>query len=77
MSDAWITSKVKAQLVADNDIAGLAINVETEDKTVRLVGDVPTAAVHAEAVRIAEGTAGVAKVDATRLVVRDVPRTNR
>lgn len=74
MSDAWITSKIKAALVADTDIAGLSIKVETEDKTVRLVGDVPTDAVRAEAVRIAEGTTGVVKVDATRLLVHgDLP----
>lgn len=77
MSDAWITSKIKASLVADTDIAGLAINVETEDKTVRLVGDVPTDAVRAEAVRIAEGTTGVVKVDATRLLVQGELHKNR
>ena len=70
VSDAWITSKVKTQLVADDDIAGLTINVETEDKVVRLIGDVPNAAVHAEAVRIAQTTQGVARVDASRLQIR-------
>jgi len=77
VGDAWITSKIKASLVADNDIAGLAIKVETEDKTVRLVGDVPTDAARTEAVRIAEGTAGVVKVDATRLLVRGDLHKNR
>lgn len=77
MSDAWITSKIKASLVADTDIAGLSIKVETEDKTVRLVGDVPTDAVRAEAVRIAEGTKGVVKVDATRLLVQGDHHKNR
>lgn len=77
MSDAWITSKIKISLVADDDIAGLAIKVETEDKTVRLIGDVPSDAVRAEAVRIAEATAGVTKVDASRLVVRDDLRATR
>jgi osmotically-inducible protein OsmY len=77
MSDAWITSKVKTALVADADIAGLAINVETEDKAVRLIGDVPSEAVRAEAVRIAEATDGVSKVDASRLVVRADLRATR
>ena len=70
VSDAWITSKVKTQLVADDDIAGLTINVETEDNVVRLIGDVPNAAVHAEAVRIAQTTQGVARVDASQLQIR-------
>lgn len=70
INDAWITSKVKAQLVADEDIAGLQINVETKDNQVHLIGDVPNAEVRAEAVRIAQTTQGVAGVDASRLVVR-------
>jgi len=77
VSDAWITSKIKTSLVADADVAGFAINVKTEDKTVHLVGDLPTDAARAEAVRIAEGTKGVVKVDATRLLVQGEPRTKR
>lgn len=70
INDAWITSKVKTQLVADDDIAGLQIEVETKDNRVHLIGDVPSAEVRAEAVRIAQTTQGVAGVDASRLVVR-------
>jgi hyperosmotically inducible periplasmic protein len=70
MSDAWITSKVKTALVADDDIAGMAIRVETEDKAVRLAGDVPNATLRAEAIRIAEATEGVLTVDASDLNVR-------
>jgi osmotically-inducible protein OsmY len=70
INDAWITSKVKTQLVADEDIAGLDITVETKDNRVHLIGDVPNAEVRAEAVRIAQTTQGVAGVDASRLVVR-------
>ena len=70
IDDAWITSKVKAQLIADEDIAGLEINVETKDNRVHLIGDVPNAEVRAEAVRIAQTTQGVAGVDASRLIVR-------
>lgn len=70
ISDAWITSKVKTQLLADDDVTGLTINVETEDKRVRLIGDVPSAEARAEAIRIAESTEGVQSVDASRLVVR-------
>lgn len=70
IDDAWITGKVKAQLIADEDIAGLEINVETKDNRVHLIGDVPNAEVRAEAVRIAQTTQGVAGVDASRLIVR-------
>ena len=70
ISDAWITSKVKTQPLADDDVTGLTINVETEDKRVRLIGDVPSAEARAEAIRIAESTEGVQSVDASRLVVR-------
>jgi osmotically-inducible protein OsmY len=77
INDAWITSKVKAQLVADEDIAGLQINVETKDNQVHLIGDVPNAEVRAEAVRIAQTTQGVAGVDASRLNVRTNPGAPR
>lgn len=77
INDAWITSKVKAQLVADEDIAGLQINVETKDNQVHLIGDVPNAEVRAEAVRIAQTTQGVAGVDASRLNVRANPGAPR
>ncbi len=69
ITDAWITSKVKAQLLADGDVSGLEISVETTDKVVRLTGDTPSAAVRAEAIRIAESTEGVARVDASGLTV--------
>lgn len=70
MSDAWITSKVKTMLIADEDVAGLDINVDTKDKVVHLIGNVPNSRVRAEAIRIAETTEGVASVDAGRLNVR-------
>ena len=69
INDAWITSKVKAQLLADGDVSGLEISVETTDKAVRLTGDTPSAAVRAKAIRIAESTEGVSRVDASGLTV--------
>lgn len=69
VNDAWITSKVKAQLLADGTVSGLEISVETTDGTVRLTGDAPSAEARAQAVRIAETTEGVVRVDASGLTV--------
>jgi len=77
MSDTWITAKVKTSLLADDDVSGMAIEVETTNKTVHLIGNVSSTAALAEAVRIAQGTDGVTRVDATRLVVRTDLTTNR
>jgi hyperosmotically inducible periplasmic protein len=70
IDDAWITSKVKTQLLADGTTPGLDINVETKDNVVHLIGHVPTAAARAEAIRIAQTTKGVEKVIADQLLVR-------
>ena len=63
--------------LADDDVSGMAIEVETTNKTVHLIGNVSSTAALAEAVRIAEGTDGVTRVDATRLIVRTDLTTNR
>lgn len=41
-SDSWITSKVKSVFLANTNISGLDINVETVDGVVALSGVVPT-----------------------------------
>jgi len=69
IDDAWITSKVKAQLLADGTVKGTDINVNTLDNVVTLIGNVPSAAVKAEAIRIAQATRGVKGVNADKLVV--------
>lgn len=70
VDDAWITSKVKAKLLADTEVSGLAIDVDTEDNVVKLTGSVPSPKARSEAIRIATQTKGVLRVDASRLVVR-------
>ena len=72
VDDAWLTTKVKSMLLADDDIEGMEISVETKANVVHLVGDVPTAAVRNEAIRIANTTEGVLSVDASRLTVSTV-----
>lgn len=69
VDDGWITSKVKTQLLADSDVSGLAINVNTQDNVVSLEGKVPNDLARAEAIRIAQQTKGVVRVKADALVV--------
>ena len=69
IDDAWITSKVKAQLLADEHVKGTDINVNTLANVVTLIGNVPSAMVKAEAVRIAKATRGVKGVNADKLVI--------
>lgn len=69
-TDAWITGKVKAQLLADERVKGLDIDVDTKNNVVTLTGTVDTAEAKASAVEIARGTEGVTSVVADGLVVR-------
>lgn len=69
VDDAWITSKVKTQLLADDQVHGMDINVDTEDNVVTLTGTAPTLAARTKAVEIAQSTEGVRSVVATNLIV--------
>ena len=68
-SDTWITTKVKADLLATKDIPGMAIKVETVNGVVSLSGDVDSRAEADRAVAIAKGIKGVSHVN-NRLMVR-------
>jgi hyperosmotically inducible protein len=68
-SDTWITTKVKAELLATKDVSGLDIKVETVNGVVSLSGDVDTQAEVDRAVATARKVDGVTRVD-NRLVVR-------
>jgi len=70
IDDSWITAKVKSQLLADDDVKGLDIDVDTKANVVHLIGVVPTLQARSEAISIARGTKGVRSVEAGRLVVR-------
>jgi osmotically-inducible protein OsmY len=67
IDDAWITSKVKTQLLADADVKGTQITVETKANVVTLGGSAETSAARTKAIEIATATNGVAKVDASGL----------
>ena len=61
-TDAGVTTKVKAQLAADDMVKAHNVNVDTHEHVVTLSGDVETEAVRDQAVRIARGTEGVQRV---------------
>lgn len=67
LGDTWITTKVKSSLLADSDVAGLGVEVETVNGEVRLSGDVDSQAQIDRAVEIARDIEGVTNVDASRL----------
>ena len=69
VGDTWITTKVKTSLLADEDVAGLQVDVETVNGVVTLTGDVETQAQADEAERIAAGIEGVTRVDASGLKI--------
>jgi hyperosmotically inducible protein len=70
MSDTWITTKVKADLLAESDVSGLDISVETANGTVSLSGDVDNQAQIDRATAIAREIEGVKSVDAKQLKVK-------
>jgi hyperosmotically inducible protein len=69
VGDTWITTKVKSSLLADEDVAGLQIDVETLNGVVTMSGDVASQAQIDEARRIAGEIDGVTDVDTTGLRV--------
>ena len=62
ITDAWITTKVKAQFIGVDALKDSNINVDTTDHVVTLKGTVVTEAGRAKAIEIAKGTEGVTKV---------------
>lgn len=61
MSDVWITTKVKAKLIASNDVDPTRIKVVTENGAVYLMGILPPDEADA-AVKLASHTSGVQSV---------------
>lgn len=62
LSDTAVTSKIKAKLLADPEVAALHIDVDTVDGQVTLNGKVANAAQKAEAEKLARATEGVKSV---------------
>ena len=63
VDDTVITSKVKAALLADPDIAGLKISVDTAKGKVTLKGEVKSLALWRKAESLARGVDGVQAVN--------------
>ena len=62
LDDAWIHTKIVAQLIADADTPERKINVDVVNNVVTLRGTVDTAQAKADAEKIAKGTEGVKSV---------------
>ncbi|WP_296282876.1 BON domain-containing protein [Pseudoxanthomonas sp.] len=69
VTDTWITTKVKADLLATENVSGLDIKVETVDGTVMLSGAVASQAQKDKAIAVAKQIKGVKKVDASGLTL--------
>lgn len=69
VSEAALTTKIKAKMALDDSINARAIDVSTSGTTVTLTGQVESRAQHDRAVALARETTGVAKV-VDRLTVR-------
>ena len=69
VDDTWITTKVKSSLLADTDVAGTKIDVDTVNGVVYLTGTASTQAQADQAKKVAAGIQGVTKVDTSKLKV--------
>lgn len=71
ISDAAITAKVKSKLLANSEVSGLKVNVDTKDKVVTLKGEVENDAKRDLVYYITRNTDGVRSVN-NRLSLNDV-----
>jgi hyperosmotically inducible protein len=63
VSDAWITTKVKTELMAKKDVPGVGVDVDTKDGVVTLTSTDPlTQAEKDKAIAIAKSVKGVKDV---------------
>ena len=69
VNDTWITTKVKADLLATENVSGLDIKVETVNGVVTLTGAVSNQAQKDKAIAVAKQIKGVSKVDASGLTL--------
>lgn len=69
VTDTWITTKVKADLLATENVSGLDIKVETVDGVVTLSGAVASKAQKDKAIAVAKQIKGVKSVEASGLTL--------
>jgi osmotically-inducible protein OsmY len=63
VDDSWITTKVKSEMIANNDVAARNISVNTSKGVVTLTGTAATAQEANKAAEIARGIEGVKAVE--------------
>lgn len=69
VTDTWITTKVKADLLATENVSGLDIKVETVDGVVTLSGAVANQSQKDKAIAVARQIKGVKSVEADGLTL--------
>ena len=62
VDDSWITTKVKSEMVANNDVSARNISVNTTKGVVKLTGTAASLQESNSAAQIARGVAGVKAV---------------
>lgn len=72
VSDAAITAKVKSKLLANSEVSGLKVNVDTKDKVVTLKGEVENDAKRDLVYYITRNTEGVRGVNNKLSVDEDI-----
>jgi hyperosmotically inducible protein len=77
ISDATITSDVKARLLADADVSGQRIDVDTRDRVVTLSGVVTSAAQKSRAIELAGKADNVLRVEDNLLLQEATPTSAR
>lgn len=70
ISDSWITTKVKSELMADSLSKGFDVKVATEDGVVSLEGTLLNQEAIKHVSRLVAAVKGVARVDGSKLVVQ-------
>ncbi len=70
VSDTWITTKVKADLLVTEEVKGLDINVSTTNGVVTLAGMLDSQAQVDKALSVATAIKGVQSVDTKALKVK-------
>lgn len=69
VDDAWITTKVKSEMIANDEVKARDINVTTNEGVVVLTGTLRSKAERNRAVQIARDVKGVKRVDTSGLKV--------
>jgi hyperosmotically inducible protein len=69
VTDSWITTKVKTDLLTSKNVPGTEVMVETVNGVVTLKGTVATQAEYDKALRVTKGIKGVKSVDSSGLKV--------